>query len=155
VAASGANHVQIADKYGSLADLGATDAPLGGKVINFNVTGGLGFTIGGGGAVPGKSHNGPNPSISDDISWVKGSHQLGFGGSFYHQGMNYWSGLNAVGSMTFDGTTTGLGLADLLTGNARTFSQGTRYGFYTRQNYVALYAQAFWKLNRRLTMNCG
>ena len=155
LSASRTNIVKIDDNYGSLADFGANYTPLGGKVINFTVTGGLGFTIGGGAAVPGKSHNGPNPSISEDISWVKGSHQLGFGGSFYHQGMNYWSGLNAVGSMTFDGTTTGLGLADLLTGNARTFSQGTRYGFYTRQNYVALYAQDSWKMNRRLTMNYG
>ncbi|PYR96668.1 MAG: TonB-dependent receptor, partial [Acidobacteria bacterium] len=84
LSASRTNIVKIDDNYGSLADFGANYTPLGGKVINFTVTGGLGFTIGGGAAVPGKSHNGPNPSISEDISWVKGSHQLGFGGSFYH-----------------------------------------------------------------------
>ena len=155
LSASRTNIVKIDDEYSSLADFGSNYTPLGGKVVSLSVTGGLGFTIGGGSAVPGASHNGPNPSISEDISWVKGNHQIGFGGSLYHQGMNYWSGLSAVGSITFDGTVTGLGLADLLTGNARTFSQGTRQGFYTRQNYMSLYAQDSWKANRRLTLNYG
>src|SRR2546422_2321282 len=69
--------------------------------------------------------------------------------------MNYWSGLNAVGSTMFDGSVTGLGLADLLIGNARSFNQGTTYGFYTRQYYESLYAQDTWKANRRLTLNYG
>jgi hypothetical protein len=42
-------------------------------------------------------------------------------------------------------------MADFLTGNARTFSQGTTYGFYTRQYYLSLYAQDSWKVNRHLT----
>ena len=50
---------------------------------------------------------------------------------------------------------TGLGLADLLTGNATTFGQGTIYGFYERQYYTSLYAQDSWKANRRLTLNYG
>jgi len=69
--------------------------------------------------------------------------------------MNYWSGVNATGSMTFDGSVTGFGLADLLVGNARTFAQGTIYGFYTRQYYETLYAQDTWKASRRLTLNYG
>ncbi len=155
LSASRTNIVKLNDEFSSLADFGSKYTPLGGKVLNMNVIGGLGFVIGGGAAVPGESHNGPNPSISEDISWIKGSHQFGFGGTLYHQQMNYWSGLNAVGSTMFDGSVTGLGLADLLIGNARTFTQGTTYGFYTRQYYETLYAQDTWKANRRLTLNYG
>ena len=153
--ASRTNIRKVPDNYASYADFGANVSPLAGKVISMTVTGGLGFTIGGGAANPGQSHNGPNPAIAEDISWIKGSHQFGFGGSLYHQQMNYWSGVNATASMTFDGTVTNLGLADLMIGNARTFAQGTIYGFYTRQYYESLYAQDTWKANRRLTLNYG
>src|ERR1700682_2589015 len=69
--------------------------------------------------------------------------------------MNYWSGLVMVGSTTFDGSVTGLPLADLLYGQPSAFAQGLRYGFYTRQNYGSIYAQDSWKLTSRLTVNYG
>ena len=92
LSASRTNVRKTPDNYKSYADFGANVTELGGKVISMTVTGGLGFTIGGGAANPGESHNGPNPSISEDISWIKGNHQFGFGGTLYHQQMNYWSG---------------------------------------------------------------
>src|SRR5262249_24551122 len=36
-----------------------------------------------------------------------------------------------------------------------TFTQGTIYGFYTRQFYDSLYVQASWKVHPRLTLNYG
>src|SRR6202030_1588981 len=42
-----------------------------------------------------------------------------------------------------------------LVGKAATFTQGTLYGFYTRQYYMSLYAQDSWKVNPRLTLNYG
>jgi hypothetical protein len=155
LSASRTNVRKVPDNYKSYADFGANVTELGGKVISMTVTGGSNFAIGGGAANPGESHNGPNPAISEDISWIKGTHQFAFGGTLYHQQMNYWSGVNATASMTFDGTATGLGLADMMLGNARTFAQGTVYGFYNRQYYNALYAQDTWKANRRLTLNYG
>src|SRR5262245_58938627 len=155
VSASRTNIVKKRDNYASFADFGSNFTPLGGKVISMTVSGGLGFAIGGGAANPGESHNGPNPSLAEDISWIKGNHQLGFGGTLYHQQMNYWSGVNATASMTFDGTAAGLGLADLRLGSARTFNHCTRYGFYNRQYYNALYAQDTWKATPRLTLNYG
>ena len=155
ISASRTNIAKKPDSYASFADFGADLTPLGGKVVSMTVTGGLNFVLGGGAAAPGISHNGPNPSISEDISWLKGTHQFGFGGTLYHQQMNYWSGVNAVAPMTFDGSITGLGMADLMTGNIKTFGQGTIYGFYTRQYYESLYAQDTWKANRRLTLNYG
>ena len=69
--------------------------------------------------------------------------------------MNYWSGVNAVGSSSFNGTVTGLALADFLLGDAVSFSQGTNYGMYLYQYYGSLYAQDSWKVKSRFTMNYG
>jgi TonB dependent receptor len=69
--------------------------------------------------------------------------------------MNYWSGVNAVGGITFNGTVTGLGMADFFTGNAVSFNAGTNYGMQLQQYYVGAYVQDSWKVNRRFTLNFG
>src|ERR1700730_16856800 len=164
VGANRTNIVKIPDNYKSWSALGANITPISGDVIAANVTGA--FAIGGGGASPGQSHNGPLWSIFEDINWVKGAHQIGFGGSIYHQMLNYWSGVNGVGSATFDGSVTqqrlsdgtvipGVPLVDFMLGRPATFTQGTNYGFYSRQYYGALYIQDSWKISRRLTANYG
>jgi len=152
------NVVKLNDNYKSFADLGANVSPLAGSIISVSVPGS--FAIGGPAAAPGASHNGPLWSINDDVNWVKGAHQIGFGGSFYHQQLNYWSGggVNASGAATFDGSVSGNPLADFLLGRTSTsngWSQGTLYGFYSRQSYQALYIQDSWKVSPRLTLNYG
>jgi hypothetical protein len=149
------NIVKIPDQYKSFADFGANISPLGGNMIAVTTT--SAFTIGGGAAAPGLSHNGPLWSLGDDFNWVKGSHQISFGGSIYHQQLNYWSagGVNATGLATFDGSVTGLPMADFMLGRFVSYSQGTLYGFYSRQFYQSLYVQDSWKINSRLTMNYG
>ena len=156
VGANRTNIVKIPDQYKSFADFGANVSPLGGQNISVT-TGTSGFTIGGGAAAPGKSHNGPLWSLGDDFNWVKGSHQITFGGSIYHQQLNYWSGggVNATGSATFDGSVTGLPNADFMLGRFVSWSQGTLYGFYSRQFYQSLYIQDSWKITSRLTANFG
>ena len=163
LAGSRTNVAKSPDAYKNWADFGANYTPVpGGETMVTTVSGGLGFNIGSTGNVPGQSHNGPNLSVTDDVTWVKGNHQFGFGGNWYHQMMNYWSGLNAVGSTTFNGQYTGagnaangLGMADLLLGYENGFSQGTTYGFYNRQNYLSSYIEDSWKITPRLTMNVG
>ena len=154
VAVNRTNIAKIPDAYKSLADFGANVAPLNGHDTLMTMTNG-GFSLGTTAAVPGESHNGPNISLNEDISWVKGSHQIGFGGSIYRQMMNYWSGLNGMGQPNFNGAVTGLTLGDFLTGQTNTFSQGLIYGFYNRQYYSSIYAQDVWKLTSRLTLSYG
>ena len=89
------------------------------------------------------------------MSWIKGNHQIGFGGSVYQQRLNYYSGINATGTGTFTAQNTGLILGDFMLGLPSTFSQGTIYGFYTRQFYDSLYLQDTWKVTPRLTLNYG
>jgi hypothetical protein len=154
IAANRTNVVKKPDNYKNWASFGANVSPLAGNMIAI-ATGGAAFTLGGGGASPGAQHNGPMPSVVEDLSWIKGSHQFGFGGAIYQQRLNYWSGVNAVGTATFDGSTTGSILGDFLVGRPVTFNQGTAYGFYTRQFYDSLYAQDNWKVTPRLTLNYG
>lgn len=148
------NVPKISDNYTSWSSLGANITPLAGNIIGLNVAG-TGIVFGGGNASPGGQHNGPLWSVLEDVSWVKGSHQFGFGGSIFQQRLNYFSGTNAVGVASFDGSVSGSALADFMLGRMSTFSQGTIYGFYTRQFYMSLYAQDSWKVSRRVTLNYG
>ena len=153
IGANRTNIAKIPDNYKSWAAFGANVSPLAGNIVAITVPGA--FVIGGGAASPGAQHNGPMPSFIEDISWVKGSHQFGFGGALYQQRLNYFSGVNAVGTGTFDGSKTGLPIGDFMVGLPVTFAQGTIYGFYTRQFYDSLYAQDNWRVNSRLTLNYG
>jgi Carboxypeptidase regulatory-like domain len=153
IGANRTNVVKFNDDFKSWADLGANVTPLAGNMISLTATGA--FLIGGGAASPGEQHNGPMPSVVDDVNWIKGTHQIGFGGATYQQRLNYWSGVNGVGAATFNGQVTGLLLGDVMLGRPSTFNQGTVYGFYTRQFYHTLYLQDSWKATPRLTLNYG
>src|SRR5579871_4438278 len=74
---------------------------------------------------------------------------------YIHTLMNLTSGINATGVATFNGSISGLPLADFLLGTTQTWQQGTPNGFQNRQNFYALYAQDAWKLSPRLTLSYG
>src|ERR1051326_7735962 len=59
------------------------------------------------------------------------------------------------GRFTFNGSNTGLGLADFLTGHASQFLNGGSAGQNKRQEYLAVYANDTWKFRPRLTINYG
>src|SRR5262249_54563552 len=118
--------------------------------------GGNGFNIGGGAAIIKKGFWGANPDIRDDIRLGEGAPQLGVGGSYNPTGLNYKSGINATGLMTFNGTFTGHGMADFLIGKPVTWSQGNVQSYlYNRQEYFGAYLQDSWKATQRLTINYG
>src|SRR5438094_2819751 len=93
--------------------------------------------------------------MAEDLSRVKGAHQIGFGVNHIHEMMNYTSSTTAPGSFSFTGTNTGLGLADLMTGRANSYTQSRITNEYFRQNYIGLYLQDTWKATPQLTMNAG
>ena len=151
-----ANRMEItkpADDFATWNDLGVNASALAGESARVTVSGN-GFMIGFN-SFPNRAIQGPNPNISEDISWVKGSHQFGFGVSYLHTLMTFLSALNSAGSFTFNGSVTGLPLADFLVGNASSWNQGNSNQWYLNQNYLGLYAQDTWKLTSRLTLSYG
>ena len=146
--------VKPVDNFATWPQLGVNATPLEGTTARISVTGN-GFAIGSGSSVRNKAIQGPFANIVEDLSWVKGAHQIGFGGSYLHLVENFLSGLNPAGSITFNGQVSGLPLADFMLGDASAWNQGNFNQQYHRQHYLGLYAQDSWKLNSRLTLNYG
>ena len=92
---------------------------------------------------------------NDDVSILKGSHQLSFGGH-YMRSIEWsvaqaWSG----GSYTINGSVTGLGMSDFFLGNVSQFRQANPNPLNLHQNFFGIYAQDTWKMNSKLTMTYG
>jgi hypothetical protein len=92
----------------------------------------------------------------DDVSVLRGAHQMSFGGNVAYSliqlpGSNKYS----AGSFTFTGQQTGSGLADLLAGQLGTLVQAAPFILSSRQRYLGLYAQDTWKVTPRLTLSYG
>jgi hypothetical protein len=100
-------------------------------------------------------YNSDSFHLGDDISIVRGAHQIGIGGSWIHESFNGSSGVARVPNPVFNGHFTGMGLADFLLGKPSSFVQGNATLSNTRQNFTALYIQDTWKVTPRLTISPG
>jgi hypothetical protein len=92
---------------------------------------------------------------NEDLSIVKGSHQITAGGHLAHSLVDGLANVRSVGNYSFNGQTTGLPLADFLTGNMSQLRQSAPNGLIESHWLMGLYAQDTWKATRRLTLNYG
>ena len=92
---------------------------------------------------------------SDDFSKVVGSHQLGVGTNIQYAHFDGWDYAGANGQFEFNGTVTGLALADFMLGRASAFSHGSPNKNTNHQLYIGVYGQDAWRLSDRLTANIG
>ncbi|MBV9506737.1 MAG: TonB-dependent receptor, partial [Acidobacteriia bacterium] len=90
---------------------------------------------------------------ADDVTWIKGSHTISFGGSFRREQLNpyaytYWNGFYSFRS-----------LQDFLSGTPYSFTGAPNGGTNTyraeRLINIEPYIQDDWKVNNRLTLNFG
>ena len=84
-----------------------------------------------------------------------GAHQYGIGGN-----VAFWKSLTQAnvrspGQFTFDGSITGLPLADFLTGRLQSLIQAVPNTLDMEQWYLGLYAQDTWKMSTKTTLNYG
>jgi len=112
------------------------------------------FSVGTGGSVK-QYVNQEYYQISDDFTMVGGSHEIGIGGTY-----SYWSSdqlINgrSVGNFTFNGSRTGLPLADFLSGQLFRLEHGAPGILPLDQTYIGLYAQDAWRATNRVTVNAG
>ena len=113
-----------------------------------------GFQLGGGTESEARFQT-PSFNISDDLTIVRGSHQFGLGAS-----VAWWKSLSQAnvrspGQFTFNGSLTGLPLADFLSGRLQSLIQATPNSLDMQQLYLGLYAQDTWKVSNKATFNYG
>ena len=115
---------------------------------NQTVSGGFSFS----------SHGGATRSaifgVNDDLSIVRGNHQMAVGGQWAAWWANSYSGQYHL-PFNFDGSKTGLGLADYLMGYVATLTNGPVSAKNKVAKRIGLYAADTWKLNSKLTLNYG
>ena len=141
------------NSYFSLCDLGV-NMTCPDKYASVSITGG--FAIGTGAAPTAPSNFAAvGFQIAEDMSLVRGAHQIGFGVNYIHTNLNGNVNLFGDGQFTFNGQTTGLGMADYFLGSASDFTQSAVGELQVRANYIGLYIQDAWKLTPRLTVNVG
>lgn len=92
---------------------------------------------------------------TESLSKVVGKHTLKFGTDFHLDQVNINSNSINNGAFVFQGTETGLDIADYLIGVASTYEQGDASGFYIRNKYTGIFAQDSWQARSNLTMNYG
>jgi hypothetical protein len=93
--------------------------------------------------------------ISDDVTLVRGSHQLGFGVN-----TRYWeffanSTSRTGGAWDVDGSATGHALADFLLGRVAELEIGGPAIVDVNNWYLGTYAQDTWRTTDRVTINAG
>jgi carboxypeptidase family protein/TonB-dependent receptor-like protein len=93
--------------------------------------------------------------LNDDLSVIRGSHQLGFGANTSLWWTNSYSDFYAIGRATVNGQVYGLGLADYLMGNVTQWTGGTSAPGNKRSTYIGVYGADTWKLNQKVTLNYG
>jgi hypothetical protein len=93
--------------------------------------------------------------ISDDLNIVRGNHQLALGAAL---GLSDWktnSNVRSPGAFSFNGSATGLGLADFMVGAINEYRQANPFTLDIKQTYIGLYAQDTWRLSPNVTLNTG
>jgi hypothetical protein len=94
--------------------------------------------------------------IQDNFSWIKGAHNLRFGGVYSLTQINMQTFYANNGLFVFGGgAETGLDFADFLLGAASAFNQGFQLPLYNRAKYYGVFGQDSWAISRSLTLNYG
>ncbi|HXE31677.1 MAG TPA: carboxypeptidase regulatory-like domain-containing protein, partial [Terriglobales bacterium] len=121
--------------------------------LSVSGTGG-GFSLGAGATNPGW-FNSTAPQLSDDLTLLRGNHQIGLGVSWQHAIMNTVNNRPTNGAFSSNGTFTGAGLADFMLGDLSSFLQGNPDWENDRGDFVGAYVQDSWKASSHLTFNYG
>jgi hypothetical protein len=132
---------------------------IGSNVYSYNpgemvvaVTGG--FNISAGTATKGIFDTSTS-QLSDDLTLVKGNHQLGLGVNVAYWKMDFLTHARSGGNWTFNGQLTGSGLSDFLLGRVGRLEHGGPGALPMDQWHVGLYAQDTWRASTRVTLNAG
>jgi hypothetical protein len=105
--------------------------------------------------IGGHKYVGNNYTINDDVSLVRGTHQLSFGLSATHGRINTLAPFSSVHQFGFNGSATGLGLADFMMGRPNQLFTGRTNSHRAKGTNLSVYVADTWKASPRLTLNLG
>src|SRR5216117_1539945 len=94
-------------------------------------------------------------SMDDDVSVVRGSHQMSFGISLGHGRQGNLAPYVSAHQFQFNGSATGLGLADFMLGRPSQLITGRTNPHHVNGTTLGLYAVDTWKLTPKFTVNYG
>jgi hypothetical protein len=141
-------------RSGSPFSLQSLGLPIAGQTppeIRIEVTGF--FTINTG--APGEFRR-ENYHFTDSLHWVKGSHEIAFGGDFLRMKVDLINSFRQGGRFRFRGTAySGDARSDFLVGWLDRFQQGGGEHAARRGNLGSLFVQDNFRLSRHLTINLG
>jgi hypothetical protein len=151
---------------------GRTMVPVSGDANQTLASFGSNFAIQGPAALPqltGAGFNTGNPNagpvtgsdnyeIRDMVTLTKGKHNLSLGGEFSLDKTMFLANLNNYGEISFSTsapTSTGVALADFLTGQISVFEQDSPYVTHLSTWHTAFFAQDNYRITPRITANIG
>jgi hypothetical protein len=140
------------DKFFDAPELGIKLHTYVPGVIGLAVTNG--FTVSGGNSVKVRI-NSESYQVADDISIVRGRHQMSLGGAVSFWTLDNEDNARAAGDFNFNGQATGIGLADFLTGQTSLVRHGAPGLLLMNQWYLGAFAQDTWRFTDRVTLNAG
>jgi hypothetical protein len=140
------------------AQYGINGVPGSGSLFGlplFTLNGGIGYTgLGEPGSMPNYKIHQVHQYL-DNLSWNHGNHNFKFGTDLHWQRSDILGGNNSHGQFQFNGTFTGISMADFLLGMASQANLTTSLVGQMRFRNYMFYAQDDWKVTPRLTLNLG
>jgi len=97
----------------------------------------------------------PTTHITDNLSFQKGAHTINVGFNLYRNRINETQNYLSGGYLTFNGQTTGVGVADFLLGKYSSYIQVGSLSARLHQSLPSFYAQDDFKVSSRVTFNAG
>jgi hypothetical protein len=94
--------------------------------------------------------------VKDNLVWIRGAHTIKLGFDFTHEEKSEPTVTDVWGIFTFNGSQTGDSFADMLLGNAASFTESNTvaYNDNLRESYEG-YVDDSWKVLPRLTVDVG
>lgn len=122
------------------------------RINNMSISGGFPLTSG---FLTGHQYIGTSYSMNDDVTLVRGAHQLSFGGSMTHGRQHNFAVWASPHQFRFTGAATGLGLADFMLGRAGNLFTGISNPHVVNGTTAALYGTDTWRATPTLTLTAG
>ena len=112
------------------------------------------FNVGSGNGAP--AHFNRNTlQFADDVTLVRGRHQITFGLDYIYRQLNEFNVFNGNAPLTFNGQFTKDPIVDFMLGSPSSLTQGMPEQTGVRQQYIAPYVQDGFQVNKQLNVHVG